>query len=105
MTLERRFVFELKDIHAVTFECKNCTGRLSVKPDALETLSPWKCPLCLTDWLSDSKTQRTAFISNLMLLLRALPRSLAEVEDAKIGVRILLEFDELISGASSASSL
>jgi hypothetical protein len=105
MTVERRFVVGLNDIRAVTLECKNCHTRVTVKPAALENISPWACQYCKTSWLSGEKKQATWFESNLMVLLRTLPRSLAEQDDKDIGVRILLEFDEPISGASSASSL
>lgn len=105
MTVERRFVVGLKDIRAVTLECKKCDARLSMKPEAMANAGPWECPFCTHKWLSDSTTPGKHFISSAMLLLRALSPSLVEEDDKAVGVRILLEFDEPTSGASSASAL
>ena len=95
MTVERRFIASLKDIRAVTLECKHCLARVSMKPESLENIAPWKCAWCNRDWLSDSKREGVKFISSIMLLLRALSPSLVEQDDDKnVGVRIFLEFDE-----------
>ena len=94
MTVEHRFVVGLKDITAVTFECKKCGARLSVKVDVLASLTPHQCPSCTHDWVSDSTTTGRFFTAPLMLLLRALPPSLNAQEDASNGMRILFEFDD-----------
>lgn len=104
MTVEHRFVVGLKDIRSVTLECKKCGARLSIAPTPFGVAVVQNCPSCNELWLSASVTHGQYFVSPLTSFLQTLAKSL-EQDDERINVRILLEFDEPTSGASSASAL
>jgi hypothetical protein len=98
MTVERRLVVGLKDIRAVTCECKKCGARLTLNTDSLRTALTTgrlsECPSCREFWLAASVTNGRKFTSETVMLLNAFALSAETQEAETIGVRILFEFDE-----------
>jgi transcription elongation factor Elf1 len=105
MTVEHRFIAGLKDIRAVTFECKKCSARLSVEPDKMGTTTFANCPSCNQEWFDLETGDGRALVSPMAALVRSLVKSREMQEQKSVGVRILLEFDDPTSGAGLASAL
>jgi hypothetical protein len=80
--MEHKITVGLRDVKAVTFECLNCGGRLSVSPDKVRM--PERCPSC--DTSLGSQILEDKHFLNALAYLRAGERPLP--------FRILLEFFE-----------
>ena len=88
MTVERRIIFGLQDIKAVTFECYACKSRLSFSPDELIKI-PQHCG-CGQRWVVGDVPTNSPFRKFTDSLYTV--RNTIKPETA--GFRILLEFDE-----------
>lgn len=52
MTLQKRFIADLKDILAIRLTCKRCKTTLSMQPDE-RAYFPQSCPTCRNQWFID----------------------------------------------------
>lgn len=96
MTKEKRLVFGLDDIRAVTFQCKECRGRVTMLPDDARLKVPGDCPVCHMEWYSAPLVKETAasvgtpfndFVGGI--------RRLRELQGAgQFKFSLLLEFDD-----------
>jgi hypothetical protein len=90
MTVERKILFGLDDIKAISFQCDSCKYRITMSPDEVRDL-PRNCPNGHR-WIVGEQQAKTfppiqMFSDNLVTL-----RKLAEQK--VLGFKILLEFDE-----------
>ncbi len=95
MTVERRLVFEPADIRALTLECKKCGVRLTAKAAALDV--PRSCPGagCSQGWWGSALVlSRDQGQWPYETLAKALADINAIKDNAEVGFRLLLEFDE-----------
>ena len=95
MTVERRMIFGIDDIRAVTFQCSSCKTRITIPADSLREV-PRQCTSCDAVWwrgdeiathVSTSGPAAMAFIQ----AIRTLATMMREKKDA---FRILLELEE-----------
>jgi len=100
MTVQHRLIFGLRDIVAVTFECKRegCGVRLSMSPDAnLKHDDLRKCPSCALNWLHPEMSNDIVHVSHLLVFLlniRMARESQKEVSDGRVGLRVFFEYDD-----------
>ena len=58
MVKQKRLIFELRDLKAVRFRCKNCGGEVTIDPAGQHRTMPSKCPLCGQSWEQDAHETR-----------------------------------------------
>jgi len=88
MSVERKIIFGLEDIKAVTFACHACKSRLSFSPDELIKI-PQHCG-CGQRWVIGDVPTNSPFRKFTDSLYTV--RNTIKPETA--GFRVLLEFDE-----------
>ena len=80
--MERRLLFEAKDIRAVRFRCKHCLNELYLRVASSEDV-PRMCPICDShEWIEYNLAHR------LLRILREFSK-----EDPSQGATVLLETD------------
>ena len=97
MTVERRLLFSLADIRAVTFACTKCEAHLSLVPDTIPAARLDKCPACSFPWFTKVTVDNgRSYGDQLLYFVNAI--SGAHASDAasseERNVRVLFEFDE-----------
>jgi hypothetical protein len=92
MTAERRLIFALSDIAAVTLHCKNCGVRLHVSPEKLKSTHWRRCGSCASDWIHDETIQDDIHTKPMARFLTALGQT-ARNQD-QLGVDVAFEFAE-----------
>jgi hypothetical protein len=87
VTVERKIVFELNDIKAISFQCDKCTSRIAMSLDDLKEL-PKQCPNAHRWITGEQELTNVPTLMKFIETLRVLARQKA------LGFKILLEFDE-----------
>lgn len=56
MTVEDRYVIDIKELHTVRFDCKQCGTSISFRVAEWKTI-PEDCPICRVTWHRGTGTQ------------------------------------------------
>ncbi len=95
MTVERRLVFGLDDIRAVTFECTQCKTRTTVRRESLREVSQ-TCNSCGTIWWvnTDLPSHVTTSGPAVMAFVQALITLNVQIREKKNTFCILFEIED-----------
>jgi hypothetical protein len=92
MTIERKLLFGLDDIKAISFQCSDCKYRVTMSPDDIKGV-PKNCPNGHR-WLVGEP--QTKVIAPLAMFAETLVTLVRLTEQKALGYRVLLEFDESV---------
>jgi hypothetical protein len=95
MTVERRMIFGIDDIRAVTFQCSSCKTRITIPADSLREV-PRQCTSCdAVCWRGDEiATHVSTSGPAAMAFIQAIRTLATMMHEKKDGFRILLEIEE-----------
>jgi hypothetical protein len=95
MTVERRMIFGIDDIRAVTFQCSSCKTRITIPTDPLREV-PRRCTSCDAIWWrgDESATHVSTSGPAAMAFIQAIRTLAIMIREKKDAFRILLELEE-----------